>query len=139
MWLGQKLWSLLSQQMAGLSFSTTVSVQQVSLDFDTHFRRRTATAIKCNVVNWDDQLSLFELAFEQYGAVDIVVRMLLSTASPLRLRVACSTNERQISDAGITESAKGTCMGDLNVVDGKPVVPKLATLEVNLIGVFYSQ
>ena len=30
-------------------------------------------------------------------------------------------------------------MGDLKVVDGKPVAPKLATLEVNLIGVFYSQ
>jgi NAD(P)-dependent dehydrogenase (short-subunit alcohol dehydrogenase family) len=30
-------------------------------------------------------------------------------------------------------------MGDLKVVDGKPVAPRLATLEVNLIGVFYSQ
>jgi len=30
-------------------------------------------ATKCNVVNWDDQLSLFELAFEKYGSVDIVV------------------------------------------------------------------
>ena len=30
-------------------------------------------------------------------------------------------------------------MGDLNVLDGKPVALKLATLEVKLIGVFYSQ
>ncbi len=30
-------------------------------------------------------------------------------------------------------------MGDLKIVDGKPVAPKLATLEVNLIGVFYSR
>ena len=30
-------------------------------------------------------------------------------------------------------------MGDLKVVDGKPVAPKLATLEVNLTAVFYSQ
>ena len=62
-------------------------MQRVTLDFDTHFRQRTATAIKCNVVNWDDQLSLFELAFEQYGAVDIVVRILPSTASPIKFCV----------------------------------------------------
>ena len=29
------------------------------------------------MVNWDDQVALFELAFERYGAVDIVVRILL--------------------------------------------------------------
>jgi len=74
-----------------------------------------AVATKCNVVSWDDQLSLFELAFEKYGAVDIV-----------------------IANAGITEIEPGTCVGDLNVVDGKPVAPKLVTLEVNLIGVFYT-
>ena len=39
-------------------------------------------ATKCNVVSWNDQLSLFELAFEKYGAVDIVVCILLSTVSP---------------------------------------------------------
>lgn len=74
-----------------------------------------AVATKCNVVSWDDQLSLFELAFEKYGAVDIV-----------------------IPNAGITENEPGTCMGDLRFVDGKPVAPKLATLEVNLTGVFYT-
>jgi hypothetical protein len=31
----------------------------------------------------------------------------------------------------------GVCSSRLTVVDGKPVAPKLATLEVNLIGVFY--
>jgi hypothetical protein len=46
------------------------------------FHPRKAVATKCNVVSWDDQLSLFELAFEKYGAVDIVVRILLSTISP---------------------------------------------------------
>ncbi|KAF8487494.1 NAD(P)-binding protein [Russula ochroleuca] len=74
-----------------------------------------AAAIKCNVTSWDDQLSLFEFAFEKYGAVDIV-----------------------IPNAGITENARGQCLGDLKVVDGKPVAPKLATLEVNLIAVFYT-
>ncbi len=39
--------------------------------------RREAVSIKCNVVNWDDQVALFELAFERYGAVDVVVRTLL--------------------------------------------------------------
>lgn len=30
------------------------------------------------MVNWDDQVALFELALERYGAVDIVVRIFLS-------------------------------------------------------------
>jgi len=73
-----------------------------------------AASIKCNVISWDDQLALFELAFERYGAVDIV-----------------------IPNAGITEVIP-TCDGSLTVVDGKPVAPKLLTLEVNLKGVFYA-
>jgi hypothetical protein len=44
-------------------------------------------ATKCNVVSWDDQLSLFEFAFEKYGAVDIVVCILLSTASARFIRI----------------------------------------------------
>ncbi|KAI9508066.1 hypothetical protein F5148DRAFT_1303878 [Russula earlei] len=74
-----------------------------------------AVSIGCNVVNWDDQLALFELAFERYGAVDIV-----------------------IPNAGISENEHGVCSGELTVVDGKPVAPKLATLGVNLTGVFYT-
>ncbi|KAI9445660.1 hypothetical protein BJY52DRAFT_1096974, partial [Lactarius psammicola] len=31
-----------------------------------------AVSTKCNVVNWDDQVALFKLAFKHYGAVDIV-------------------------------------------------------------------
>jgi len=45
----------------------------------------------------------------------------------------------QIPNAGITENGRGVCSGDLVVVNGKPVAPKLATLEVNLTGVFYSE
>ncbi|KAI0293183.1 hypothetical protein B0F90DRAFT_1764067 [Multifurca ochricompacta] len=74
-----------------------------------------AASVKCNVVNWDDQLALFDLAFERYGAVDIV-----------------------IPNAGIAEVEIGVGSGHLTVVDGKPIAPKLATLEVNLIGVFYT-
>jgi len=74
-----------------------------------------AASVKCNVVNWDDQVALFELAFERYGAVDIV-----------------------IPNAGITEEETGVCNGKLTVVNGKLVAPKLLTLDVNLKGVFYT-
>lgn len=33
-----------------------------------------ATFIRCDVLNWDEQVSMFELALSQYGSVDIVVR-----------------------------------------------------------------
>ena len=58
---------------------------QVSLDFEFRFYRRKAAAIKCNVTSWDDQLSLFELAFEKYGAVDIVVCILFPCCVSPRL------------------------------------------------------
>jgi NAD(P)-dependent dehydrogenase (short-subunit alcohol dehydrogenase family) len=74
-----------------------------------------AASIKCNVTNWDDQVALFELAFERYGAVDIV-----------------------IPNAGITEVEKDVCSGGLTFVNGKPIAPKLLTLDVNLKGVFYT-
>jgi hypothetical protein len=56
-----------------------VTISRLRLPLLVHLRKAVAT--KCNVVSWDDQLSLFELAFEKYGAVDIVVRILLSTVS----------------------------------------------------------
>jgi hypothetical protein len=34
---------------------------------------------------------------------------------------------------------KGVCSGKLTVVNGKPIAPKLLTLDVNLKGVFYSE
>jgi len=74
-----------------------------------------AASIKCNVVNWDDQVALFDLAFERYGAVDIV-----------------------IPNAGVTEIEQGVCSGNLTVVNGKPIAPKLLTLDVNLKGAFYT-
>lgn len=37
-----------------------------------------ASSVKCNVTNWEDQVALFEHAFNRYGAVDIVVGILLS-------------------------------------------------------------
>jgi hypothetical protein len=37
------------------------------------FPRRRASFIGCNVVKWEDQVALFDLAIAQFGAVDIVV------------------------------------------------------------------
>ena len=34
---------------------------------------RTASAIKCNVTEWEAQVEMFELAIKKYGSVDIVV------------------------------------------------------------------
>jgi hypothetical protein len=44
----------------------------------------------------------------------------------------------QIPNAGILENTE-VCQGNVQFVDGKPVAPKLLTLEVNLIGLFYSK
>ncbi|KDQ55799.1 hypothetical protein JAAARDRAFT_37225 [Jaapia argillacea MUCL 33604] len=67
---------------------------------------------RCNVLDWDEQLSLFELAMKEYGSVDVVV-----------------------PNAGVAEA--GT-FGRFNLVDGKLSKPKLLTLEVNLTGVMYT-
>jgi len=93
-------------------------------DLDTAGSEIVASAIKkdggvasftrCNVVKWEDQVALFELAMAKFGAVDIV-----------------------IPNAGILENTE-VCQGNVQFVDGKPVAPKLLTLEVNLIGLFYT-
>ncbi|KAF5321689.1 hypothetical protein D9619_001530 [Psilocybe cf. subviscida] len=72
----------------------------------------SAVCIKCNVTNWDDQVAMFELAMKTYGTVDVVV-----------------------PNAGVSEVGS---FQTLTFKDGKPVKPKLATLEVNLYGVLYS-
>ncbi|KAH9048245.1 NAD(P)-binding protein [Lactarius hengduanensis] len=87
-------------------------------DLDTVGAESVAEAIKkeggCNVVKWEDQVALFDLAIAEFGAVDIV-----------------------IPNAGILENTE-VCHGNVQFVDGKPVAPKLLTLEVNLIGLFYT-
>jgi len=50
-----------------------------------------AVCMKCDVLKWDDQVSLFELAIEKYDAVDIVVSrrscvILCSNNKPLLLQ-----------------------------------------------------
>ncbi|KIM92015.1 hypothetical protein PILCRDRAFT_108768 [Piloderma croceum F 1598] len=67
---------------------------------------------RCDVTNWDDQVSLFQLAISKFGAVDIVV-----------------------ANAGVTE------IGSFNtphITNGAPTKPSFKTIEINLIGVMYT-
>jgi len=72
----------------------------------------TASAIKCNVTDWEAQVEMFELAIKKYGSVDIVV-----------------------PNAGISEA---TSFETVKFENGKPVKPSLRTLEVNLTAVIYT-
>jgi len=71
-----------------------------------------ASAIKCNVTDWDAQIEMFELAMKKYGSVDIVV-----------------------PNAGISE---GSTFETVKFENGKPVKPSLRTLDVNLTAVLYT-
>jgi len=79
---------------------------------DIESRGGHAVSLKCDVMNWDDQTAMFDLAMTRFGSVDVV-----------------------IPNAGVSE------LGAFHVVTfdkGKPVKPNLKTLEVNLIGVLYT-
>ncbi|KAI0042896.1 NAD(P)-binding protein, partial [Auriscalpium vulgare] len=67
-----------------------------------------------DVLNWDQLVDLFELAIARFGAVDIVV-----------------------PNAGINESDK-VCDGTVVLKDGRPVQPKLLTLQINLTAVVHT-
>jgi len=67
---------------------------------------------RCDVTDWDDQISLFELAFAKFGSVDIVV-----------------------ANAGVAE------LGSFNkpqIANGNLRKPSLKTIEVNFMGVMYT-
>ena len=87
------------------------------------------------MVNWYDQVALFEVTSERFGAVDIVVH---SPMLPAFQRSKCIWT-LWIPYAGVTEVEMGVCSGDLTVVNDKPNDPKLLALDVNLKGVFYSK
>jgi NAD(P)-dependent dehydrogenase (short-subunit alcohol dehydrogenase family) len=76
---------------------------------------RDAIAQQCDVALWEDQLSLFQLAIKTFGHIDVVV-----------------------ANAGTTELGAYTAVAAA-AVDGVPTKPNLKTLEVNLIGVLYSE
>ncbi|KAJ7641540.1 hypothetical protein FB45DRAFT_988220 [Roridomyces roridus] len=70
----------------------------------------SAMHVRCNVLEWDDQVALFEQAIAHFGAVDVVVPA-----------------------AGISEHSTDFT-GILNYRDGKPLPPDMLTLQINLIG-----
>ncbi|KAF9010635.1 hypothetical protein BDQ17DRAFT_1273216 [Cyathus striatus] len=72
----------------------------------------SAISIKCNVIIWEDQVAMFELAISTFGAVDIVV-----------------------PNAGVSETSP---FGTVKFKDGKPVKPRFLTLDVNITGVLYT-
>ncbi|TFY83369.1 hypothetical protein EWM64_g654 [Hericium alpestre] len=76
--------------------------------------RGVATFAPCDVLNWDSQVNLFELAIKQYGSVDIVF--------------PC---------AGVTE-LNPICDGNVELKDGRPVPPNLRTLDINLTAVLHT-
>lgn len=90
---------------------------------------------RCDVLNWDDQVALFELAVSRFGSVDIVVSS--SNALSIKHFVTNLRCYSQIPNAGISEA--GASLGDLKIVDGKPKEPVFKTLQINLIAVMYSQ
>ncbi|KXN90975.1 15-hydroxyprostaglandin dehydrogenase [NAD(+)] [Leucoagaricus sp. SymC.cos] len=72
-----------------------------------------ATFVKCDVLLWDDQVSMFETAISKYGSIDIVV-----------------------PNAGVTETTRfdSVVLGE----SGRPVKPNLLTMDINLTAVLYT-
>ncbi|KAH9988734.1 hypothetical protein BJV77DRAFT_1020304 [Russula vinacea] len=84
------------------------------------------------------------MTFSKYGAIVVIGDLDVAGAEAVVSAITAdggkaTTIKCNIANAGITEIERNVCMGELKVVDGRPVAPKLATLEVNLIAVFYSQ
>ena|ERR1700722_4452058 len=80
---------------------------------------------KCDVTVWEDQVALFEFAFLTFGAVDIVVCHQASEFKQLTPDITC-----QIPNAGISS---------LEGLKPKPCRPNTRVLDINLIGVIYSE
>lgn len=91
---------------------------------------RKAVSKRCDVTVWDDQVALFELAKSSFGDVDIVVRI-----STLPQRSAYRSLRCQIPNAGIGPRDLLTSQQ----VNGKLQPPKLEVIDVNLVGVLYSE
>ncbi|KAJ6529264.1 NAD(P)-binding protein [Mycena capillaripes] len=73
-----------------------------------------AIYVQCNVLQWEDQIALFESAVSHFGSVDVVI--------------PC---------AGVSEHGD-TCSGVLEYKDGKPLPPDMSTLEINLFGAVHT-
>ncbi|EAU91051.1 hypothetical protein CC1G_03219 [Coprinopsis cinerea okayama7 len=75
----------------------------------------SATFVRTNVTNWDDQVALFEHAISTYGAVDIVV-----------------------PNAGVAESPPAGFATVQFDEGGRPVAPSMLTIDVNVKGACYT-
>ncbi|KAJ7832951.1 hypothetical protein B0H14DRAFT_2591784 [Mycena olivaceomarginata] len=73
-----------------------------------------AIYVQCNVLQWEDQVTLFESAVSHFGSVDVVI--------------PC---------AGVSERGDA-CSGVLDYKDGKPLPPDMSTLEINLLGAVHT-
>jgi NAD(P)-dependent dehydrogenase (short-subunit alcohol dehydrogenase family) len=79
-----------------------------------HQIRRNVTFFHGSVLNWEDQLNIFELTVKTHGRVDIV-----------------------IANAGIDEVAEDVFVDTFDD-DGKLKAPSLAVLDVNIRGVIFT-
>ncbi|KAK3689960.1 hypothetical protein B0T22DRAFT_481142 [Podospora appendiculata] len=86
----------------------------IATEIAAEFPESTVSFRKCDVSSWDDQAAAFKAVFHEHGGgIDIVM-----------------------ANAGISEQGSTTAV-DLAEVD-EPLPPKLAAIQVNLIGVMYS-
>ncbi|KAJ7926951.1 NAD(P)-binding protein [Mycena leptocephala] len=92
-----------------------------------------AIYVQCNVLQWEDQIALFESAVSHFGSVDVVVRAWFYPQGPSRLTIS----SLQIPCAGVSEHGD-TCSGVLDYKDGKPLPPDMSTLEINLFGAVHT-
>ncbi|KAJ7840393.1 hypothetical protein B0H14DRAFT_3696407 [Mycena olivaceomarginata] len=92
-----------------------------------------AIYVQCNVLQWEDQITLFESAVSHFGSVDVVVRAWFYPQGPSRLTIS----SLQIPCAGVSEHGD-VCSGVLDYKDGKPLPPDMSTLEINLFGAVHT-
>jgi hypothetical protein len=89
-----------------------------------------AIGLRCNVTSWEDQVHLFQTAFDTFGSVDVVV------CRGIRYFAHMKIHFLQVANAGVNE------IGDYltpKVKNGKPEKPTVATVDVNLLGTIYSE
>lgn len=103
----------LTRCRAKLVVSDVVLAPLLELVKEIEAKGGKATAVKCDVTSWDEQVALFKHGIKTYGALDIV-----------------------FANAGIGEHGGEWLSNKKVLANGDPVKPDLSTLTVNLIGVY---
>lgn len=88
--------------------------QECNPSHSISFRIREAIAVRSDVTKWTEQVELFAQAVNTYGAVDIVV-----------------------ANAGVGEIGQFETFDDVKTKE--PSKPNLATTQINIVGVLYSE